>query len=82
MSLEEQKIASGPGRILGPGPGDLAKKHHYTWAYSRWTKDEKVIVYHASPSLDLYTLENGSTAKVSTNDGADFRYPCCEATPK
>jgi len=52
------------------------------FAYPRWTKDEKAIVYHASPSLYLYTLEDGSTRKVSTKDGADYRYPHCEATPK
>ncbi|MHC4518623.1 MAG: ankyrin repeat domain-containing protein, partial [Planctomycetota bacterium] len=52
------------------------------FAYPRWTRDEKAIVYHASPSLYLYTLEDGSTVKVSTNDGADYRYPHCEAAPK
>jgi ankyrin repeat protein len=52
------------------------------FAYPRWTKDEKAIVYHASPSLYLYTLEDGSTIKVSTNDSADYRYPHCEAAPK
>ena len=52
------------------------------FAYPRWTKDETAIVYHASPSLYLYTLEDGSTVKVSTNDNADYRYPHCEATPK
>jgi hypothetical protein len=52
------------------------------FAYPRWTKDETAIVYHASPSLYLYTLKDGSTRKVSTNDGADYRYPHCEATPK
>ncbi len=52
------------------------------FAYPRWTKDEKAIVYHASPSLYLYTLKDGSTVKVSTTDGADYRYPHCEATPK
>jgi len=52
------------------------------FAYPRWTKDEKAIVYHASPSLYLYTLANGTTVKVSTSDGADYRYPHCEATPK
>ena len=52
------------------------------FAYPRWTKDEKAIVYHASPSLYLYTLEDGSTVKVSRKDGADYRYPHCEATPK
>lgn len=52
------------------------------FAYPRWTKDETAIVYHASPSLYLYTLEDGSTRKVSTNARADYRYPHCEATPK
>ena len=52
------------------------------FAYPRWTKDETAIVYHASPALYLYTLKGGSTRKVSTNAGADYRYPHCEATPK
>ena len=52
------------------------------FAYPRWTKDEAAIVYHASPSLYLYTLKDGSTRRVSTKDGADYRYPHCEATPK
>jgi hypothetical protein len=52
------------------------------FAYPRWTKDETAIVYHASPSLYLYTLKDGSTVKVSTKDGADYRYPHCEAAPK
>jgi hypothetical protein len=52
------------------------------FAYPRWTKDEAAIVYHASPSLYLYTLKDGSTVKVSTQDDADYRYPHCEATPK
>lgn len=52
------------------------------FAYPRWTRDETAIVYHASPSLYLYTLKDGSTVKVSTKDGADYRYPHCEAAPK
>ena len=52
------------------------------FAYPRWTKDEKAIVYHASPSLYMYKLEDGSTVQVSTKEGADYRYPHCEATPK
>lgn len=52
------------------------------FAYPRWTKDETAIVYHASPSLYLYTLKDASTRKVSTNDNADYRYPNTEATPK
>ena len=52
------------------------------FAYPRWTKDEAAIVYHASPSLYIYRLKDGSTIKVSTKNGADYRYPHCEATPK
>ena len=52
------------------------------FAYPRWTKDEAAIVYHASPSLYLYMLKDGSTRKVSTTVGADYRYPHIEATPK
>ena len=52
------------------------------FAYPRWSKDEKVIVYHASPSLYIYNVKDGSTVKVSTKDGADYRYPHMEATPK
>ncbi len=52
------------------------------FAYPRWSKDESVIVYHASPSLYVYNVEDGSTVKVSTQEGADYRYPHMEATPK
>ncbi len=52
------------------------------FAYPRWTKDEAAIVYHASPSLYVYTLKDGATRKVSTTVGADYRYPHMEATPK
>jgi len=52
------------------------------FAYPRWSKDETAIVYHASPSLYIYSLKDGSTQKVSTKDGADYRYPHMEATPK
>ena len=51
------------------------------FAYPRWTEDESAIVYHASPSLYLYTLEDESTQKVSMGEG-DYRYPHMEATPK
>lgn len=59
-----------------------AKGVNRWFAYPRWTKDEKAIVYHASPSLYLYTLKDGVTTKVSTKNGADYRYPHTEATPK
>ncbi len=52
------------------------------FAYPRWTKGEAAIVYHASPSLYLYNVKDGSTRKVSMNDGADYRYPHGEAAPK
>jgi hypothetical protein len=52
------------------------------FAYPRWTKDETAIVYHASPSLYMYKLADASTVQVSTKEGADYRYPHCEATPK
>ena len=56
------------------------KKRWY--AYPRWTKGEKAIVYHASPNLYLYTLASGVTTKVSTNPRADYRYPHGERMPK
>ena len=63
---------------------EIMKPHWY--AYPRWTKDESAIVYHANRTgkgeLFLYTPKDGSTRKVSTNDGADYRYPHCEDTPK
>ncbi len=52
------------------------------FAYPRWTKDETAIVYHAGGKLFLYTLEDGSTIKVSTDDDANYIYPHGEATPK
>jgi len=68
--------------ITNPKPFANAEGVERWFAYPRWTKDEKAIVYHASPSLYMYFLEDGSTIKVSTRDGADYRYPHCEATPK
>ncbi len=56
------------------------------YAYPRWTRDETAIVFHANKTgkgaLYLYTLKDRSTKQVSTNNGADYRYPHCEATPK
>ena len=68
--------------ITNPRPFANAEGVNRWFAYPRWTKDEKAIVYHASPSLYMYFLEDGSTIKVSTRDGADYRYPHCEAAPK
>ncbi len=68
--------------ITGAKPFANEEGANRWFAYPRWTKDETAIVYHASPSLYLYTLKDGATVKVSTNDGADYRYPHTEATPK
>jgi Tol biopolymer transport system component len=51
------------------------------FAYPRWTKEESSIVYHAGGKLFLYTLGDGTTKQVSTDDKADYRYPHGEATP-
>jgi Tol biopolymer transport system component len=51
------------------------------FAYPRFTKDEKAIVYHASPSLYMYFIGTGKTMKVSTGSG-DYRYPHCQDAPK
>ena len=51
------------------------------FAYPRFTKGESSIVYHAGGKLFLYTLADGSTKQVSTDDKADYRYPHGEATP-
>ncbi|MEM7009866.1 MAG: PHB depolymerase family esterase [Verrucomicrobiota bacterium] len=52
------------------------------FAYPRWTKDESAIMYHAGGKLFLYTLADGSTKQVSTDDDASYIYPHGEATPK
>ena len=52
------------------------------FAYPRWTRDQSSIVYHAGRALYLYELKSGATRKVSTDAGADYRYPHGEATPK
>lgn len=73
---------AGKPSIINAKPFANEERANRWFAYPRWTKDETAIVYHASPSLYLYTLKDGSTKKVSTNDRADYRYPHCEATPK
>jgi hypothetical protein len=67
--------------ITNPVPIANEEGANRWFAYPRWSKDETAIVYQASPSLHLYTLEDGSTQKVSMGDG-DYRYPHMEATPK
>ncbi len=68
--------------ITNAKPFANAKGANRWFAYPRWTKDETAIVYHASPSLYMYKLADASTVQVSTKEGADYRYPHCEATPK
>ena len=51
------------------------------FAYPRFTKGETSIVYHADGKLFLYSLVDGSTRQVSTDDKADYRYPHGEASP-
>jgi len=63
------------------------KNHTLGWyAYPRWTKDGKAVIYHANTTgkgrLFLYTLKDGSTKQVSTNNTVDFRYPHVEDAPK
>ncbi|MEA1952743.1 MAG: ankyrin repeat domain-containing protein [Planctomycetota bacterium] len=73
--------------ITNPEPFANEEAKPSPWyAYPRWNKDETAIVYHANTTgkgaLYLYTLKDGSTTKVSTNDTVDYRYPHMEATPK
>jgi Tol biopolymer transport system component len=67
--------------IANVKPFANAEAKRVWFAYPRWTKDESTIVYHAGGKLFLYTLANGSTRQVSTDDKADYRYPHGEATP-
>jgi hypothetical protein len=68
--------------ITNPKPFANPDRKPRWFAYPRWTKGEKAIVYHASPSLYLYTLKDGSTVRVSTNPRGDYRYPHGEGLPK
>ena len=57
----------------------------YWIAYPRWIAGEAAVVYHSYETgkgqLYVYRLEDGSTRRVSTNAGADYRYPHGEAAP-
>ena len=68
--------------IINPKPFANSQRKNRWFAYPRWTKGEKAIVYHASPSLYLYTLADESTVQVSTDPRADYRYPHGERMPK
>ncbi len=55
------------------------------YAYPRWIEGEATVVYHSYETgkgqLYVYRLEDESTKRVSTNAGADYRYPHGEAAP-
>jgi len=55
------------------------------FAYPRWIDGEAAVIYHSGETgknqLYVYRLEDGSTKRVSTNAGADYRYPHGEAAP-
>ncbi len=54
------------------------------YAYPRWIEGEDAIVYHRSAGkgqLFVYRLQDGSTTRISTDPGADYRYPHGEAAP-
>ena len=55
------------------------------FAYPRWIDGESSVVFHSTETgkgqLYLYSVKDGSTKRVSTNAGADYRYPHGEAAP-
>jgi hypothetical protein len=58
----------------------------FWYAYPRWIEGEAAVVYHmmnrtGKGQLYVYRLEDGSTRRVSQNEGADYRYPHGEAAP-
>jgi len=58
----------------------------FWYAYPRWIDGEAAVVYHmmnqtGKGQLYVYRVDEGSTRRVSTNLGADYRYPHGEAAP-
>jgi Tol biopolymer transport system component len=57
----------------------------FWFAYPRWIDGEAAVVYHSGETgknqLYVYSLDDGSTKRVSTNAAADYRYPHGEAAP-
>ena len=58
----------------------------FWYAYPRWIEGETAVIYHmmnqtGKGQLFVYRLQDGSTRCVSTNAGADYRYPHGEAAP-
>lgn len=73
-------------KITNPKVFANKEQKPFWYAYPRWTKDGKAIIYFANTTgkgkLYLYTLRTGKTKQISTNDSVDYRYPHGEATPK
>lgn len=61
------------------------ERKRFWYAYPRWIDGESAVVYHLNNTgkgqLYVYQLDDGSTKRVSTNAGADYRYPHGEAAP-
>ena len=57
----------------------------FWYAYPRWLNGEAEVIYHSSQTgknqLYIYRVADASTRRVSTNPGADYRYPHGEAAP-
>lgn len=57
----------------------------FWYAYPRWVDGEAAVIYHANTTgkgeLFVYRLKDHTTARVSTNAKADYRYPHGEAAP-
>ena len=67
--------------ITNAKPFANAERKKVWFDYPRWTKGGAAIVYQAGGKLFLFTLADGSTKQVSTDNKADYRYPHGEATP-
>lgn len=75
----------GKRAITNPKPFANEAGKPFWFAYPRWIDGESAVVYHSGETgknqLYVYRLEDGSTRRVSTNAGADYRYPHGEAAP-
>jgi Tol biopolymer transport system component len=71
--------------ITNPKPFANKEGKPIWFAYPRWINGESAVVYHSTQTgkgqLYVYQLEDGSTKRVSTQAGADYRYPHGEAAP-
>jgi Tol biopolymer transport system component len=71
--------------ITNPKPFANEAGKPFWFAYPRWIDGESAVVYHSGETgknqLYVYRLDDGSTKRVSTQAGADYRYPHGEAAP-